>query len=333
MSVEEERQLRREVIDVLARIAGGTDVGDAVGQGERDLLGRRASGFADVIAGDRNGVPARRPLPAKGEGVGDEPHGRRRRVDVGAAGDVLLQDVVLYRAGKLLGWDPLALRHRDVEAEQDGRGGVDGHRGRDAIERDPLKELLHVEDTRDRHTDLARFAPRHRVVGVIAHLRRQVKRHAEPALALGEQIAEALVGLAGGAKPRVLPHGPEAPPVPCGLDAARVRKLPWESKILEIVEVGDVRRRHEALGGRAARSGEERRPLRRLRERRLEGALLPRLPRVLDALSGVRADIRRRHSGMFPCFFGGFWSRLVPRISSAWMSFLRVSRGSMTSSM
>jgi hypothetical protein len=33
---------------------------------------------------------------------------------------------------------------------------------------------------------------------------------------------------------------------------------------------------------------------------------------------------------MLPCFFGGFLSRLVSSISSAWISFLRVSWGWMT---
>src|SRR5258708_9599026 len=38
------------------------------------------------------------------------------------------------------------------------------------------------------------------------------------------------------------------------------------------------------------------------------------------------------HSGIFPCFFGGFFSRFVPSIPSARISFFRVSRGWMTAS-
>ena len=85
--------------------------------------------------------------------------------------------------------------------------------------------------------------------------------------------------------------------------------------------------------GAPPESREQRRALGRLRQRGLERALLPTPPGVLDAPAGFGTDVGRCHSGMFPCFFGGFWSRLVARISSAWMSFLRVSRGSMTSSM
>src|SRR6202035_1875607 len=38
------------------------------------------------------------------------------------------------------------------------------------------------------------------------------------------------------------------------------------------------------------------------------------------------------YSGMFPCFLGGFLSRLVSSIASAWINFLRVSRGWITAS-
>jgi hypothetical protein len=38
------------------------------------------------------------------------------------------------------------------------------------------------------------------------------------------------------------------------------------------------------------------------------------------------------YSGIFPCFFGGFLSRFVSSISSAWISFLRVSCGRITES-
>jgi hypothetical protein len=39
------------------------------------------------------------------------------------------------------------------------------------------------------------------------------------------------------------------------------------------------------------------------------------------------------YNGMFPCFFGGFLSRLFRSIANVVMSFGRVDRGSMISSM
>ncbi len=332
MRVEEERELRGKIVDVLAGLAGGVDVGDAVGEGEGHLLGSRAPRLADVVSRDRDGVPPRHALAAKGEGVGDESHGRFRRKDVGPAGDVLLQDVVLHGTGEFLGRHALALGHRDIEAEQDGGGRVDGHRGRRAIEGDPVEQLLHVLDARDGDADLARLAPRHFVVGVVAHLSRQVERHAEAALPLLEEVAEAPVGLGRGSEARVLAHGPQAPAVAGGLNAACVGELPRESEIAQVVEIRDVGGGGEPLHGSAARAGEQDGPLGRAGERGFERALLPGSTRVLDALASVRGEIGRCHSGMFPCFLGGFWSRLVASTSRAWTSLRRVSRGSMTSS-
>ncbi len=57
--VEEERDPRREVVDVEARIDAVLHVLDAVAQRERQLLQRRRAGLADVIAAHRHRVPAR----------------------------------------------------------------------------------------------------------------------------------------------------------------------------------------------------------------------------------------------------------------------------------
>ena len=88
----------REVVDGQPGGERGPHVRDPVGQRERDLLRGRRPGLGHVVAGDRDRVPLRNLGPAVGERVGDQPQRRLRRVDVGAAGDVLLEDVVLDRA-------------------------------------------------------------------------------------------------------------------------------------------------------------------------------------------------------------------------------------------
>jgi hypothetical protein len=40
--------------------------------------------------------------------------------------------------------DSLTPRHRDVQRQQDDSGGVNRHRGRDALERDSVEERRHV---------------------------------------------------------------------------------------------------------------------------------------------------------------------------------------------
>jgi hypothetical protein len=175
-----------------------------------------------VVAGDGDGVPARDLLRAIGEDVGHQPQRLLRRVDVRAAGDVLLEHVVLDRAGEQRRVDTLLLGDELVEEQQDGRRGVDGHRRRHLVERDAVEERAHVVEGVDRHADLADLAMGDRVVGVVAHLGGQVERHRQAAGAGLDQPVVALVRLLRGAEPGVLPHGPRAAGVHRGVDAAGV---------------------------------------------------------------------------------------------------------------
>ena len=107
--VEEEREALAERVDVEPRVDRRLHVGDRVGEGERHLLHRRRARLADVIAADRDRVPLRHLALAEREDVGDDAQRRLGRIDVGAARDVLLEDVVLDRARELPRRHPLAL--------------------------------------------------------------------------------------------------------------------------------------------------------------------------------------------------------------------------------
>ena len=94
----EERQPRREAVDVEAGRKPGAQIFDAVGQriGEFEVL--RRAGFLHVIAGDRDRIVFRHLLRGVGKDVGDDPHRGRRRIDVGVAHHELFQNVVLNGA-------------------------------------------------------------------------------------------------------------------------------------------------------------------------------------------------------------------------------------------
>ena len=128
------------------------------------------------------------------------------------------------------GGDALAPRDRDVQRQQDDRRRVDGHRRRHLVERDAVEQRRHVLDRVDGDADAADFAGGQRVVGVVAHLRRQIEGDAQAADALVEQIPVARVGFRGGAEAGVLPHRPQPAAVHRRLDAARERKLAREAE-------------------------------------------------------------------------------------------------------
>ena len=105
-----------------------------------DLLHRRRAGLLQVVAADVGRVPVRHLVDREGDRVGDQPHRGLGREGVGAAREVLLDDVVLGRALELGALDPVLLGDGDVEAQQPGGGGVDRHRGVHLVERDAVEQ-------------------------------------------------------------------------------------------------------------------------------------------------------------------------------------------------
>ena len=181
---------------------------------------------------------------AVGEQVGRQPHRGPRREDVVPARDVLLEDVVLGRAAELLGPDALLLGHQLVEQQEERRGRVDRHRGRDLVERDRVEEQLHVGDRVDRDAGAPDLAGRALVVGVVAELRRQVEGDREARLPAVEQVAEALVRLLGRGEARVLADRPRLAAVHVRVGAARervlARRLELARRVVRVVDGLDL---------------------------------------------------------------------------------------------
>ncbi len=184
--------------------------GDRVAHRERDLLHGRRARLLEVIGADVDRVPLRDVLHRVGDRVGDQAHARAGRERVGAAAQILLEDVVLGGALKLLLRDAVLLGGDHVERQQPRRGGVDRHRGVHLIERDAVEQRGHVAPVRDRDADLAHLTASQFVVGVIAGLGRQVERDRQAGLALLEVAPVELVGPPGVGVAGVGPHHPGA---------------------------------------------------------------------------------------------------------------------------
>ena len=111
------------------------------------------------------------------------------------------------------------------------------------LQRDAVEERAHVLQAGDRDADLADLALRQRMIGVVAHLRRQVEGDREAGRAVFQQVAVALVRLLGGGVARVLAHRPEAAAIHRRLDAARVGILAGIAQRLVGVPAGEARLR------------------------------------------------------------------------------------------
>ena len=102
MDVEEEGQSRREAVDLESSIERGLHIGDSIGQRKADLLRCVASGLPDVVAADADRIPPGHMLCAEFKNIADEPQRRSRWVDMSAASDIFLENVVLNGSTKLV---------------------------------------------------------------------------------------------------------------------------------------------------------------------------------------------------------------------------------------
>ncbi len=229
---EEEGKPGGEFVHGESRFDGGPDVGDAVREGEGDLLRGCGPGLGHVVTGNRDRVPSGDLVATVCKRVRNQPQGRCGRIDVGTAGDVFLENVVLDGSSDLRAGDALFLGNQLVQQQQDRRRRVDGHRRGDLVQRDTGEEHPHVLDRVDRHPDLPDLAVSDRFVGVVAHLGGQVERDRKPSGARGNERVVSLVGLPGGAETGVLPHCPRLAGVHGRVDAPGERVLTGRTQAL-----------------------------------------------------------------------------------------------------
>ena len=170
VGVEEEADLGGEQVYIKPDVDRLLNVFDSVGDCEGDFLDGAAAGFADVISADRYGVPSGQMPGAVEKEVGHQTHGGRGREDVGAAGDVLLEDVVLYCAAQFLRGYALLAGDGNNHCQEDRSRRVDRHADADFIQGDATEKRAHVLQAADGDAYFAHFALGEVVVGVIADL-------------------------------------------------------------------------------------------------------------------------------------------------------------------
>ena len=183
--------------------------------------------------------------------VANDLHRRLRRVDVGVANHELLEDVVLDRARQLVLPHALLFGGHHVARQHGQHRAVHGHGNAHLVQRNAVKENLHVLHAVNGHARLAHIARHARVVAVVASVRGQVKRHGNALPACRQRLAIKSVGLLGGRKTCVLADGPGPHRVHGGLRAAQER-LKARQRV-GIRQVFDVLRRVKRLDRDAVR--------------------------------------------------------------------------------
>ncbi len=204
MGIEEEAQPGSEIVDAQPAAQRPLHVLHAVIEGESELLQRRRTCLANVIAADRDGVEARSKTRAELKGVDHQAHGRRGRKNIFLLRDVFLEDVVLQRAGAFAPVPTLLARAttRYIAQSTCSPGELM------VIETVVCSRLIpeksvSISSSESMATPHLPTSPSlSAIVGIAAHQRRQVKGNREPALRrLPADICSAAFVSSGLAKP------------------------------------------------------------------------------------------------------------------------------------
>ncbi len=238
--VDEERHPRADLADALGRHLPRGDHriehGDGRAHRVGDLLDGCGTGLLQVVAANVDRVPRRDLGHGVGDHVRDQPKRGHRREHVRSAGEVLLDDVVLSRAGQRRRVRALFLGDNLIQREQPHGRRIDRHRRVHLAQRNVVEQRAHVADMRDRHAYLADLTTGELVVGVIAGLGRQVERDREPGLPLGQIPPVQCIGFHRVGMTRI---GPDDP-----------RPVPLWTSLLRLVPPRRVGHRHTLPRGR-----------------------------------------------------------------------------------
>ena len=216
------RKPRCKTVDFQAGLQARADVFQTVGQRVGQFYFGRGAGFLHVVARYADGIKLGHIPGRVFENLGNDIHGRLRRVDVGIAHHKFLQNVVLNGAAELFGTDALFHGRHNVESHHRKHRPVHGHADRHTVERDAVEQDFHVFHRVDGHTGFAHIAFDARVVGVVAAMGGQVKGHRQPFLTRGQVFAIEGIAFFGGGKARILPDGPRAAHIHGGVGPAQI---------------------------------------------------------------------------------------------------------------
>ena len=184
MHIEEEREARREFINLQTALQRSIHVGQPIGNSKRQFLHRRCPCLANMIAADADRIPARHMARAKLDGIRHQAHRWLRWEKKLFLGTILLEDVVLQRAPERSHWEAALLRVDDIHGPDNRSRAIDRHRGRDFVQRQSIEQHLHVGQRRDGHAAFAELARGQLVIRVVTIERWHIKSGGEAGLSL-----------------------------------------------------------------------------------------------------------------------------------------------------
>ena len=186
---KEERQPPCELVHIHACRDGRAHIFAPVGQGIGQFLHQVRARLLHVIAGNRDRVELGHLVRGILDDVRNDPHRGFGRIDIGVADHELLEDVVLDRARQHRAVVSLLLARDDEIGQDRNDRAIHRHRHRHLVQRNAIKQDLHVLDTVDGDASLAHIAHHTRVIAVIAAMGGQIEGDRHPLLPRRKRLA------------------------------------------------------------------------------------------------------------------------------------------------
>ncbi len=186
-----------------AALFGGVENSDGGRQCKRGFFHRIGASFLQMIRTKIDRIPFGQFGRGECDCIAGQAHRGAGRKDVGAAGEIFLNNVVLRRALQACAGSSGFVGDSHIQRKQPRRRRVDRHRGVHFVERNAVEQHPHVAQMRDRHADLADFAPGERMVAIVAGLGGQIERHRQAGLSFGQVGAIERIGGFGARMARI----------------------------------------------------------------------------------------------------------------------------------
>ena len=167
----EKREPSGKLVHVHALGDGRLDIFLAIRQCKGHFQRLVGTGFLHVVTRNADRVELRHVLGRVLDDVTNDAHAWCRWVDVGVAHHELFQNVVLNGATELVLTHALLFGGNHITCQHGQDGAVHGHGDADCVERNLVKQNLHVFDRVNRDTGLTHVARHTRMVRVITPVR------------------------------------------------------------------------------------------------------------------------------------------------------------------
>ena len=157
-----------------------------IAEGIANLLGGTRAAFHVMVTAAIDRIPVRDAL----DGEANQLRGQSERnfgiEDRGPTRDELFHQIVLRGPTQFSPGNSVFLRYNQIQREHKWCGRVNRHRRVDLVERNTIKQLLHVAPMAQRNACLTHLAGGNERVGIVAVLRRQVESNRKSPLSFSQ---------------------------------------------------------------------------------------------------------------------------------------------------